>query len=816
MSASEPNRGLARRLSFWIGIGMILAVPGLWRLRLEDSFVWSSAIRRLVQMHLVYPGLGALACIGLLLIVVRPRPFWTLVLTGVLGLALVPLVAMRLASYWSAVHPPWQAQGLSMVERLQRLRDHRALADVSLEKFRLLQRVPGLGRSHELQQQLARHHLREGNTRTAIEEYERLLSWGEQEGVGREVLAQYHALLATAYLRLAEQQNCVAHHGVDSCHLPIRGSGVHVDPEGSERAMVEFTRALQLHPEDQSSRWLLNLAAMTVGQHPAGIEAGYQITPQAFEAGAACDPFAERAMPLAVDLRSLAGGTILEDFDGDGLLDLMASGMGADEQLRYYHQNADGSFSEWTGRAGLMGQLGGLNLNHTDFDNDGDADVLVLRGAWLRRRGRQPNSLLRNEGDGTFTDVTEAAGLLSFSPTQTAVWVDYDVDGWLDLFIGNESTRGESHPCELFRNQGDGTFVNVARRVGVARRAFVKAVTAGDYDNDGLPDLYLSCQGEPNVLFHNEGASDGGWWFRDATAAAGVARPTFSFPTWFWDYDGDGWLDLFVAPYADLRSSDPALNDLAAPYLGQSLEFSESHCLYRNNGDGTFSEQSASDGLDSVLLVMGANYGDFDSDGWLDLYLGTGAPSFRALTPNRMFRGTPEGRFEDLTAASRTGHLQKGHGVAVGDFDSDGDQDLWVSMGGFFPSDSFANALYENPGHGHHWLTLRFHGVQSNRAGVGARVQVTVDDPGGPRHLHRLVGTGGSFGSSSLQAEIGLGGASRVQQLVVRWPSGVVQTFTDVAVDAVYLVREDAELLTRCSPASSAARGSDRPQPPVR
>jgi hypothetical protein len=188
---------------------------------------------------------------------------------------------------------------------------------------------------------------------------------------------------------------------------------------------------------------------------------------------------------------------------------------------------------------------------------------------------------------------------------------------------------------------------------------------------------------------------------------------------------------------------------------------------------------------------MGANYGDLDNDGWLDIYLGTGEPGYETVMPNVMLRNDRGMRFQDVTFAGGFGHLQKGHGVAFGDVDQDGDQDLFHQLGGFFPGDAFANALFENPGSGNHWVTLRLVGRKANSFGVGARIEVRVVEGGRPRTIHVLAGSGGSFGGSSLQQEIGLGGAERVEELIVRWPGRrTEQRFRRVAADRVYRVVE--------------------------
>jgi hypothetical protein len=165
--------------------------------------------------------------------------------------------------------------------------------------------------------------------------------------------------------------------------------------------------------------------------------------------------------------------------------------------------------------------------------------------------------------------------------------------------------------------------------------------------------------------------------------------------------------------------------------------------------------------------------------------------------PNVMFRNDRGRAFQDVTTSGGFGHLQKGHGVSFGDVDGDGDQDVYTVMGGWYSGDGFPNALFENPGHGNHWITLRLEGVRSNRAAIGARIKVTTRTASGERDIHRVVGTGGSFGSSSLQQEIGLGRALTIRALEVRWPtSGAVQVFRDVPMDRVLRIREGADRWT--------------------
>ena len=330
-------------------------------------------------------------------------------------------------------------------------------------------------------------------------------------------------------------------------------------------------------------------------------------------------------------------------------------------------------------------------MEQADYNNDGHLDILVLRGAWLMKAGKHPNSLLRNNGDGTFTDVTFEAGLGEDSyPTQTAAWADYDHDGDLDLYVGNEHV-GEIHaPNQLFRNNGDGPFPDVARQAGVLNERFTKGVSWGDYDNDRFPDLYVANLMGPNRLYRNNG--DG--TFTDLAVELKVTRPRAAFPTWFWDFNNDGNLDLYVGAN---RGQADSLSSLVESYLGFPCD-DELACLYQGDGKGGFVESAVQLGLSKLTLPMGCNFGDLDNDGFLDFYLGTGYPAYDALMPNVMYHNQAGKRFADITWNGGFGHLQKGHGVAFADFDHDGDQDLYVQMGGGATGDKFNDALFENPG----------------------------------------------------------------------------------------------------------------------
>jgi len=235
------------------------------------------------------------------------------------------------------------------------------------------------------------------------------------------------------------------------------------------------------------------------------------------------------------------------------------------------------------------------------------------------------------------------------------------------------------------------------------------------------------------------------------------------------------------------------VGEVAADYLGRPVA-AEKARLYRNNGDGTFTDVSKECGVNKVLLTMGCNFGDLDNDGWLDFYVGTGAPSLATLVPNRMFRNDGGKRFQDVTTAGGFGQLQKGHGVAFGDINNDGTQDIYSVVGGAVEGDTFHHQLFANPGHGNNWLKLRLEGTRTNRAAIGARIKVVVDTGEGLRSIHRTVGTGASFGASPLRQEIGLGAAQKVVRVEIFWPvTGATQTVQYLEVNRFYHVKEGAE-----------------------
>jgi hypothetical protein len=598
--------------------------------------------------------------------------------------------------------------------------------------------------------------------------------------VAQEFLYTIIYFQGVAALRRGENENCIMCRGESSCILPIAPAAVHTIPTGSRLAMRHFTEYLEQFPKDLGARWLLNLASMTLGEHPAKVDPRFVVslerfTNSEFDIG----KFRDVGHTAGVNRFNQSGGAVMEDFDNDGWLDLVVSSYDPLERLAVFWNKGNGTFEERGESAGVANQLGGLYCVQTDYNNDGRMDVFIPRGAWLPLPIRP--SLLRNNGDRTFTDVTAEAGLLEPANSISASWADFDNDGWLDLFV-----CCERQPNRLYRNLGNGKFEELAARAGLLDAAgriyHCKGSAWIDYDNDDYPDLFLNNLRGVAELYHNNRNGT----FTNVTAEMNIKGPYHGFSCWAFDYDDDGWLDLFATCF------DRTLEDVVKGLLGQPHSQS-SNRLYRNAAGKRFEDQTRDAGLDQVFLCMGSNYADFDSDGYLDFYLGTGDPSIATLVPNRMFKNVAGLRFADITGSSGTGHLQKGHAVACGDWDRDGDIDLFVETGGAIPGDRYHDVLFQNPGQGNHWLTLKLVGRKTNRAAIGARIKVVTAGEK-PLTIRRHVSSGSSFGANPLELFIGRAQADRIAVLEIHWPtSGTTQVLRNIAADQAIEVTEFAE-----------------------
>src|SRR5580704_3390373 len=571
-----------------------------------------------------------------------------------------------------------------------------------------------------------------GNMSEAVEQWESAYQLAASDVPAG--IPQLTEVLGVAYLHKSEMENDAYRKPGERCIFPPASPSCYAITADSEKAVEYFTKYLELKPERPDVvqvKWLLNLAYLTLGKYPGGVPQRYLVPQSVFASQEDIGRFVDVATATGLNLVSMADGVIVDDFENDGLLDVVISSYDYCGPLHFFHNNGDGTFTDRTAQAGLSDQLGGLNAIQADYNNDGCMDILILRGAWefpVRK------SLLRNNCDGTFTDVTKEAGLAEpATRTQTAVWADIDNDGYLDFYVSN---------------------------------------------------LYGG-----NFLYHNNHDRT----FTEVSEKAGVHQPqSQSFATWFFDYDNDGWPDIFVTSY--FFSVDEALRS----YLGLAHN-AETFKLYKNMKNGTFKDVTAEVGLDKINVPMGANFGDVDNDGFLDIFLATGGPEYGALIPKMLLRNDDGKSFVDITASSGTGELHKGHGVAFADLGNNGLEDILASIGGATPGDAHAFRVFQTPGNGNDWVTVKLVGEKTNRSAIGARIHVTVENEGKSlRSIYRTVGSGGSFGASPLQQHIGLGKSAKIASLEIWWPeSGTKQTFSNIGTNQFIEIQEFAKDYTK-------------------
>jgi len=615
-----------------------------------------------------------------------------------------------------------------------------------------------------------------GDMDSAIASYR--MSYGIALSDVQSAIPQMEEALGVSYLHRSQMENDVYRLPGEKCLLPIPPGSRYQKPADSEKAVEFFLMYLDQKPKELEVIWLLNIAYMTLGNYPDSVPAKYLIPPATFVSKENTGRFTDVAFATGLQSFSTAGGVIVDDFENNGLLDVVTSAFDSCGSMHYFHNNGDGTFSDNTAKAGLSDQVGGLNMVQTDYNNDGCIDILVLRGGW---EFAQRKSLLRNNCDGTFSDVTVASGLAEPTSSQTAVWVDINNDGLLDLFVGNENS-----PAQLFLNKGDGTFEDIAVLAGVSGdgSSFSKGVAAADYDNDGFVDLYVSNLDGRNFLYRNNHNNT----FTELALKAGVPGSNKGFATWFFDYDNDGLPDIFATSYF------ASVDDTVRTYLGLDHN-AITLKLYKNLGNGTFRDVTSEVGLDKVFMPMGGNFGDIDNDGYLDMYLGTGNPSYASLIPNVLLHNHDGKYFTDVTFSSGTGELDKGHAIAFADLSNSGNEDIVAEVGGATIGDSHALRLFRNPGNGNDWITVKLIGVKTNRVAIGARIKIIVENEGsGTRSIYRTVGSGGSFGASPLQQHIGLGKSAKLLSLEVDWPvSKTHQVFRNVEKNQFLEIKEFAD-----------------------
>ncbi|NKB66493.1 MAG: hypothetical protein GKR89_05490 [Candidatus Latescibacteria bacterium] len=532
-----------------------------------------------------------------------------------------------------------------------------------------------------------------------------------------------------------------------------------------------FRRTVDHHPDALEARWHLTWLDRDYQQQ--ALDPGYRFPDQIPLAPGPKGGFVEIGADAGVAKVDGGRASAWADYDDDGDLDLAVIGHPG---LAYYRNDGSG-FSERTQQSGLSLPPGGIGIQTADYDNDGAADLYITRDGWF---GGAPNVLYRNSGDGTFTDRTDQSGTQAPGSSFCAAWADYDRDGWLDLYVANGTGATGDSTNVLYRNRGDGTFADQAPRAGVAHKGQSLSAAWGDYDNDGAADLYVCNFTETNALYRNKG--DG--TFADVTRYSGTgAGHVDGFITFFFDYDNDGQLDLFVGNWSTF---DAVLQNRAE---GRPPSPRDRPVLYRNQGDGTFADITQQAGLARALGTMSGVPADIDNDGHVDLYLGNGGPRMGRREPDTLYRNQGDGTFADITQQVGLGHMGKSHGVTFADFDRDGDLDLYTPVGGAQPGDQWANAFYRNEGFGNHWIVLRLQGNQSNRDGIGARVRLQSGD----LVQYAEVASGYSFGcSSSLELEFGLGPRTQVDEIEIRWPSGQTDRYRNLSADRFLRLTEGA------------------------
>ncbi len=643
-----------------------------------------------------------------------------------------------------------------------------------------------------LQLEYAFELLASGKSREALKEYEVAYRIIIQNNLSLDAATRrnLYFIVGMAYMRLGEIENCVQNHNHQSCFIPIKGDGVHQLPTGSQKAIIQFETLLKEFPEDLEAKYLLNIAYMTIGGYPQDVPEAWRIDPSWYQNKVNVKPFTDLAPQLGLNYNGRAGGIVMDDFNNDGWLDLIMTSWNYLDPTLFYVNNGDGTFTDKSEESGLISHLGSLNINQTDFNNDGFLDLYIMRGAWYIAQGDIPNTLLMNTGKGTFKDVTIKAGLTHHAPTQASAWADFNLDGWLDLIVANESYGDYKRGIDLYINQQDGTFEHASTQYGLTQNEFFKGIVAVDVNNDKYPDIYVTSLTNGNQLFINQGFV-GKQSFIPVGDQSNVRAPKLSFPCWNFDYDNDGNEDLFVSGFSN--DASPGIIWMQDHLLKNNSEYLPK--LYHNKGNLQFEEVGSTSGINEVAFTMGCNFGDINTDGYLDFYLATGNPLYQSLVPNKMYLNIEGKRFEDVSYSGNFANIQKGHGVSFGDWNHDGDEDMYVVIGGAYDGDNFYNCLFDNPNeHNNDWLVLKLEGSEANKAAIGARVEISVQEGGKERKIYRTVTSGSSFGANSLALEVGVRKANKINSVTIQWPCKDCpdQVFTGLDINSAYKLLQGA------------------------
>lgn len=486
-------------------------------------------------------------------------------------------------------------------------------------------------------------------------------------------------------------------------------------------------------------------------------------------------------------VESSCGGTAFLDFDQDGFMDIFAtSGTWIEKFTKsekpaelpsshLYRNRGDGTFEDVTKKAGVNGPWYTLGVSAGDFDNDGYPDLYLSNYGY--------NVLLRNKGNGTFVNVTDKAEVAGdFTCSVGAVWLDYDNDSYLDLYVGNylefdpeynyfyapdgfpPPMAYEAEADVLYHNNGDGTFSNVTEEMGITDTdGRAMGVGAADVDDDGFVDIFIANDHTLNYLWHN----DAGKHFTETGTKSGTAfsqggEATVSMSVDFADYNSDGLLDLFVSD--------------------------DTYCsLYENKGNGIFSDNAMVAGISSQaaqFVGWSSSFMDYDNDGDVDIYKTNGALKHLYGQEDQLFQNEGGGEFSDISIG--LGHYFQeefvGRGTSIGDYDNDGDLDVFIVN-----LNDHSKFLRNNKGNQNNWLMLDLEGTASNRDAIGARVKIVS------AHLIQTAqkkSTVGYLSQNDPRIHFGLGQNQVIDKIEIKWPSGKVQVLENIKANQILEVKE--------------------------
>jgi hypothetical protein len=461
--------------------------------------------------------------------------------------------------------------------------------------------------------------------------------------------------------------------------------------------------------------------------------------------------FTDVAPSLGLNDPGNAQGCVFVDVNNDGYLDIFLDNNNSSNKL--WINNGGTSFTE-SGAAWGVNYIGpGRGVSAADFDNDGNVDIMI--GNY-----NAPLKLYKNTGS-SFTDYTSTAGINFTTWGGTINWLDYNNDGKADVILGNDGVP--YHYNYLFRNDNLTSFTNVAYSAGITDSTSTLTIASADYDNDGDLDIFCGTQttGSPGTDFLYRNIGNG--TFTDVTSSSGLIVYSYSWGADWNDFDNDGNMDIYIA-----NSNGP-------------------NQLFRNNGNGTFTDVSVQYGVADPTSSFSCGWADYDNDGDLDIYVANASSGVDKLYRN-------DGSiFTNVADSVGTNDTRHSSAISWGDFNNDGFMDVYLNNNGS------ENRLYKNnAGNSNKWVIIKLQGTNSNRSAIGARVKVKA---GSLSMIREVSGGSGGKGQNSLPVEFGLGSASTIDSIIVRWPSGLVQGFAGIAPSVIYSLTEGGQLVGVENPA---------------